>query len=94
MDAVLMVVALSLVALVVVLFFELRGAQRRMDDMRDELESRLRRSLMDVAGPVARIPDLEERLTHVEREVAVVQQIATAEATQADEASGKPSGAA
>lgn len=65
-----MIVALSLVALVVVLFFELRGAQRRMEDMRDELESRLRRSLLDVAEPVARIPDLEQRLTHIEREVA------------------------
>jgi|GEM_PF-1715895 len=78
MDAVLMIVALSLVALVVILFLELRGAQRRMDDMRDELESRLRRSLQDVAGPVARIPDLEQRLIHVEREVAVAQHVGAA----------------
>ena len=73
MDLVLMTLMLALLALVLILFYELKSAQRRMDDMRSDVESRIRQGLLGMVEPVARIPFLEQRLNDVERNVAVLQ---------------------
>ena len=86
MDLVLMTLMLALVALVLILFNELRNAQRRIDDMRGDVESRIRQGLLGMVEPVARIPLLEQRLIEVEREVAVLQP------PQANSVPGRPGG--
>ena len=73
MEAFLMVVVLACLVMITILYFELRAAQARMDVMRGDVEVRIRNGLDDMAGPVARIPVLEQRIKDVEREVAVLQ---------------------
>ena len=73
MDLVLMTLMLALLAMVLILFYELKTAQRRMNEMRSDVESRIRQGLIGMVDPVARIPLLEQRLNDVERDVAVLQ---------------------
>ena len=65
-------------ALAIVLFLELKRTQRRLEEIRDEVEQQVRRSLSDAAEPMARIPGLEKRLGTVERNVADLQPAAIA----------------
>lgn len=71
-DAMTLVMGLALVGLVVILFFELKGTQRKIDEMQGDLDHRLRAGLSEVAAPLSRIPHMEQRLDEVEREVAVL----------------------
>ena len=71
-----MVVVLACLVMITILYFELRSAQARMEAMRGDVEVRIRNGLDDIAGPVARIPALEQRLQDVERDVAVLQPVA------------------
>ena len=75
MEAFLMVVVLACLVMITILYFELRAAQARMEAMRGDVEVRIRNGLDDIAGPVARIPALEQRLQDVERDVAVLQPV-------------------
>ncbi len=92
MDLVLMTLMLALLALVLILFYELRSAQRRMDDMRSDVESRIRQGLLGMVEPVARIPFLEQRLNDVERDVAVLQPLPPPLRSPADPAPASPGG--
>ena len=76
MESFLLVVVLACLVMITILYFELRAAQARMEVMRGDVEVRIRNGLDDIAGPVARIPVLEQRLQDVERDVAVPQPVA------------------
>ncbi len=76
MESFLLVVVLACLVMITILYFELRAAQARMEVMRGDVEVRIRNGLDDIAGPVARIPVLEQRLQDVERDVAVLQPVA------------------
>ncbi len=78
METFLIIVALAFVALAMVLFFELKRTQSRLEEIRGEVEQQVRRSLNDATEPLTRIPGLEQRLGAVERNVAGLQPAATA----------------
>ncbi len=69
-DTFFVVVGLALVALLVILFFELKSTQRRLEEVRSQVDQRVRQGLSEVAEPIARIPAMEHRLQEIEREVA------------------------
>ena len=75
MEAFLMVVVMACLVMITILYFELRAAQARMETMRGDVEARIRNGLDDIAGPVARIPALEQRLQDVKRDMAVLQPV-------------------
>jgi hypothetical protein len=73
MENLLIIGSLSFLALAVILFYELKITQRRLEEIRGEVEQQVRRSLSDAAEPMQRIPVLEQRLGNVERDVAHLQ---------------------
>jgi hypothetical protein len=73
METFLLIIVLALLALSLILFLELRSMQRRVDTMRGEVEQRIRQGLSEAAGPMAQIPNMEQRLQKVERGVADLQ---------------------
>ncbi len=77
METFLLIVVLALVALALVLHVELKTTQRRVEDLSGDVTERIRRSLTDVAEPMAKIPQMEKRLQDVERGVANLQPLPT-----------------
>ena len=73
METFLLIIVLALLALSFILFLELRSMQRRVETMRGDVEQRIRQGLSDAAGPMAQIPNMEQRLQKVERGVADLQ---------------------
>ena len=69
----LLIIVLALLALSFILFLELRSMQRRVETMRGDVEQRIRQGLSDATGPMAQIPNMEQRLQKVERGVADLQ---------------------
>lgn len=76
METFLMVVVLACLVMITILYFELKSAQGRMDEMRGDVEAKIRSGLDNMAVPVGRIPALEQRIQDIEREVAVLQPVA------------------
>ena len=75
MDTFLMVVVLACLVMITILYFELRAMQARMEDMRGDVDARIRSGLSDMAEPVGKIPALEHRIQGIERDVAVLQPV-------------------
>ena len=75
METFLIIGALAFLALAMILFYELKTTQRRLEEIRGEVEQHVRKSLSDAAEPMLRIPVLEQRLGNVEREVAHLQPV-------------------
>ena len=70
MDTFLIIGLLAIMALALVLFFELRATQTRLDAVRGDVDQQLRQRLQAVAEPMSHIPDIEQRLRAVETELA------------------------
>jgi predicted Holliday junction resolvase-like endonuclease len=86
METFLIVVVLACLVMIIILYFELRAAQGRMEEMRGDVEARIRSGLSDMAVPVGRIPVLEQRIQDIERDVAVLQPVIAADTAAADAA--------
>jgi hypothetical protein len=70
MDNLITIVVLTLVGLLLVMYIELKSALRRMEDMRGDMDARIRNGLSGLDEPLKRLPNLEQRLGDVERNVA------------------------
>jgi hypothetical protein len=72
METFLMVIAIALLVLALILFLELKSTQRRMEDLKGDVDTQIRFGLSAVAEPLGRLPHIEQRMMEIEREVAEV----------------------
>ena len=70
MDSLIVIVALAFMALLLMVYIELKSAQRKLEEMRGDMDARLRTGLSSLDEPLKRLPGLEQRLGDVERNVA------------------------
>lgn len=73
MDSLIVIVALAFMVLLLMVYIELKSALRRMEDMRGDMDARLRNGLSSLDEPLKKLPSLEQRLGDVERNVAEMQ---------------------
>ncbi len=70
MDSLIVIVALAFMVLLLMVYIELKSAQRKLEDLRGDMDARLRTGLSSLDEPLKRLPSLEQRLGDVERNMA------------------------